>query len=236
LRIAFYNIQEHGRGRLEAIADVLRALRPDAVALAEADETSAGALGHALGMEARCGESNALPYHPAWLTRPSVAGVRDHRPPALAKTLLELDIGALKLFVTHLASTHEAPLYPQRREIEAILDIIGRDSGPHLLVGDFNALGADDPVGQPPPGVEPKGEAVPGTPREIIRRLVDAGYVDCFRALHPREPGFTYPAQAPWLRLDYAFASSQLAPRLVACDVVTDARASDHLPLVVELG
>lgn len=231
-----YNIQEHGRGRLDAIAAVLGAAEPDAVALVEADERSADALGRRLGMKAHVGESNAVPYHPAWLTRLPIAGVADHRPPTLAKTLLELDVGALKLFVTHLASTHEAPRYPQQREIESILDIVGREPEPHLLVGDFNALGVQDPVGRPPPGVEPKGEAVPGTPREIIRRVVDAGYVDCFRALHPREPGFTYPAQAPWLRLDYAFAARPLAPRLVACDVVTDARASDHLPLVVEFG
>jgi endonuclease/exonuclease/phosphatase family metal-dependent hydrolase len=223
---------------LDAVADVLCSIDADAVALVEADEASAGTLARAVGMEAVCGRSNALPYHPAWLTRLPIAGARDHRPPELAKTLLELDAGGLRLFVTHLASSHEVPRYPQEREIEAVLRVLRRERRPHLLLGDLNALGAEDPVGQPPPGVEPLGQAIPGAPREIIRRLVESGYVDCYRALHRAEWGFTYPADAPWLRLDYAFASEALAERIARCDVVTapgTERASDHLPLFVEL-
>jgi exonuclease III len=92
-------------------------------------------------------------------------------------------------------------------------------------------------VGIPPPGTEPRGDAVPGARRVVLAPLLAAGYVDCYRTLHD-EPGYTYPADAPWLRLDYAFASRELAPRLLGCDVVGGglaARASDHLPLVVEL-
>lgn len=65
-----------------------------------------------------------------------------------------------------------------------------------------------------PPGVEKRGEARPGAERRAIRLLVDAGYVDCYRALHPEEAGYTYPSDAPWLRLDYIFSS----PLLLAAD------------------
>jgi exodeoxyribonuclease-3 len=240
LRIVLYNIQEHGRGRLDAIADVVRAARPDAVALVEADEASMYALSRALGMEARLGQSSAVPFHVAWLTRLPIVRAENHRLPALAKTLLELEVrgeaGPMRLFATHLASSHEAPTYTPRREVEAIVAALRATPGPHLLVGDLNALGAEDPIGRPPLGVEPKGEAVEGTPREVVRRLVEAGYVDCYRRLHPRRPGFTYPADSPWLRLDYAFVSRDLASRLRGCEVLTSARVSDHLPLVVELG
>jgi endonuclease/exonuclease/phosphatase family metal-dependent hydrolase len=67
-----------------------------------------------------------------------------------------------------------------------------------------------------------------------------AGYVDCFRALHPREPGFTWPSALPAGRIDYIFASPTLAGRLAACavvdqgDGVTGAEASDHLPVCAE--
>ena len=71
-----------------------------------------------------------------------------------------------------------------------------------------------------------------------VEVVVDAERPALADRLPDAEPGYTYPADAPWLRLDYAFASPDLAPRLAACDVVANdlaARASDHLPLVVEL-
>ena len=43
--------------------------------------------------------------------------------------------------------------------LRVIAAIIARQR-PHLLVGDCNALRADDPIGTPPPGVVPRGEAV----------------------------------------------------------------------------
>lgn len=78
--------------------------------------------------------------------------------------------------------------------------------------------------------------------RGTIRLLRSAGYVDCFRHMHERAEGFTCPARAPAGRIDYIFASPELAPRLSACRVVTEAgdvrgeQASDHLPVVAEFG
>lgn len=79
-------------------------------------------------------------------------------------------------------------------------------------------------------------------PRGGIDLLRRAGYVDCFRALHPREPGFTWPSALPAGRIDYIFASPQLAGRLAASAVqpcgggVSGADASDHLPVSAEFG
>jgi endonuclease/exonuclease/phosphatase family metal-dependent hydrolase len=185
------------------------------------------------------GEANGPLYaHVAWLTRLPVARAENHRLPALAKTLLEVDAGSATLFATHLASRHEIELYPQTGEVRAILDVLrGRSDAPHVLVGDFNALRLGDPVGVPPPGVLPRGDALPGAPRRTLGPLLAAGFLDCYRAIHRDDPGFTYTAQTPWLRLDYVFASPQLAPRLRSCEVVREAeaaRASDHLPLCAE--
>lgn len=79
-------------------------------------------------------------------------------------------------------------------------------------------------------------------PRGCVRLLRRAGYVDCFRRQNPRAWGFTCPAKAPAGRIDYIFASPDLAQRLAACYVVTEGNgtrgfeASDHLPVVAEFG
>ena len=141
----------------------------------------------------------------------------------------------MRLFATHLASRHEEHDHPRAGEIAAILRVLGRENGPHLVVGDFNALEPGDPTGTPPPGVERRGDALPDAARRVLAPLLRAGYVDCFRRRHPSEPGFTYPSDAPWLRLDYVFASTAAADRLLTCDVLATGAArtaSDHLPVV----
>ncbi len=78
-------------------------------------------------------------------------------------------------------------------------------------------------------------------PRGGIGLLTKAGYVDSFRRLHPKEPGWTWPSALPAGRIDYIFASPELAPRLCTCEVLTTSaelptdQASDHLPLFVTL-
>jgi endonuclease/exonuclease/phosphatase family metal-dependent hydrolase len=73
-----------------------------------------------------------------------------------------------------------------------------------------------------------------------IDLLLDAGYTDSFRHLHPDQLGYTYPAAIPGTRIDYIFASPELAPSLTFCEVhaagedVTGKDASDHLPLLAE--
>jgi endonuclease/exonuclease/phosphatase family metal-dependent hydrolase len=240
VRVVTYNIWDGGQGRLDDIAQVRRDLDADTVALIESTRRDhAETLARVLGMELVFGEAN-LGVHLAWLTRLTIRRARNHRPLLLAKTLLEIEVEAagerVRLFATHLASRHDPR--PPSEEIPAVLEALRSASDqPNVLVGDFNALAVGDPVGEPPPGVEPRGEAIEGVPRLAISPLLDAGYLDCFRALHPQEPGHTYLASAPWLRLDYVFASPALAGRLQACEVVLGvpaARASDHLPVYAE--
>jgi endonuclease/exonuclease/phosphatase family metal-dependent hydrolase len=234
-----YNIWAGGGNRLDRIAEVIRLQDADAVAILEATEAAAHALAGELGMSVAFGEARVEAAHVAWLTRTPVATARNHRLPALAKTLLEIEVGELHLFATHLTSRHEVADYPRAGEIQAILATMrALGEAPHLLVGDFNALRAADEVGEPPPGVDRRGEAVPGQPRVVLEPLVAEGYVDCYRALHREKAGYTYTADRPWLRIDYAFASPSAAVRLCGCDVVSGAvaaTASDHLPLRVEL-
>jgi endonuclease/exonuclease/phosphatase family metal-dependent hydrolase len=241
LKVLGYNIREGGRDRLAEITAVIRGHRPDLAALIEAtDRDAAERLARALDLEVVIGEA-ANGYDVAWLSRLPIRRAENHRSLQLAKTLFEVEVrvegNPVCLFATHLGSRHDLP--QPADEVPVILEVLRpRDDRPHLLVGDFNALHPDDPVGTPPPGVERRGEAIDGAPRPAIRRFLDAGYVDGYRTLHPETPGYTYPAEAPWLRLDYIFLSPRLAPRLVACDVATGpeaARASDHLAVWAEL-
>ncbi|HZS76440.1 MAG TPA: endonuclease/exonuclease/phosphatase family protein [Ktedonobacteraceae bacterium] len=77
-------------------------------------------------------------------------------------------------------------------------------------------------------------------PRGSIRLLLKAGYVDTYRRLHPHEWGFTCPAQIPAGRIDYIFASPELAERLESCQIWSEGnglpgyKASDHLPVVAD--
>ncbi len=79
-------------------------------------------------------------------------------------------------------------------------------------------------------------------PHGSISMLREAGYIDCFRYSNPDDPGFTCPAAAPAGRIDYIFASPELAERLSRCCVVTKGNglrgdeASDHLPVVAQFG
>jgi exonuclease III len=74
--------------------------------------------------------------------------------------------------------------------------------------------------------------------RCAIRTVLEAGMIDCFRALHPNADGFTYGPPAPVGRIDYIFASAALAPCLTKCFVVREPvtvdRASDHYPVVAD--
>ena len=79
-------------------------------------------------------------------------------------------------------------------------------------------------------------------PRGSINLLSEAGYVDCYRRMNPDAWGFTCPASSPAGRIDFIFASPELAERLSASHVVTEGEglraneASDHRAVVAEFG
>ena len=75
---------------------------------------------------------------------------------------------------------------------------------------------------------------------QTIQMMLDAGYVDGYRRLHPDDPGHTFPIWDPHIRLDYAFFPASCIDRLKESSVVSQpvaavGSASDHLPLLLEL-
>ena len=119
--------------------------------------------------------------------------------------------------------------------------IHARRPGAHLILGDLNAIGPGDRVLQhsnPPRMRRVMALQLNLIFRLAIPRLIKAGYVDCFRRLHPKQDGFTWMPGNPTTRYDYILADAALAPALRACRVIDDTEAvklaSDHFPLLAE--
>jgi endonuclease/exonuclease/phosphatase family metal-dependent hydrolase len=221
LRLVTWNIWNGGEGRLDAIERVLREQDADVVALQEANDRDAVEhLATSLGMQLVYGAANSE-FAVAWLSRLPLARSENHRPPALEKTLLEVEVDGRRLFATHLSAGRTLADEPRRiAEADAIVSAMG----PHadVLVGDFNAVHPHDDVGSPPPE-----EQLDHVSRRPIELILEAGFLDSFRELNPDDRGWTYVAWRPWARLDYVFARE--LPR--TCELV-ETEASDHFALV----
>ncbi len=78
--------------------------------------------------------------------------------------------------------------------------------------------------------------------RWTVPRLIEAGYVDCYREAHPEGNGYTSATWMPAARVDYVFADPRLRERLQRCEVVGGddhpdpdvLAASDHFPVVAD--
>jgi len=116
---------------------------------------------------------------------------------------------------------------------------------PVILAGDYNVIPGEDDVYNPKAWVN--DALFRPESRAAFRRIVNLGYTEAFRTLHPNEihkyTFWDYQAGA-WqkdqgLRIDHLLLSPQAADRLVACEIDRDERAreraSDHVPIWVEL-
>ena len=249
LRILSYNILAGGEDRLPLIGHVIQKQQPDVVALLEArSRSNAEALAQQLGVRLTFGEANNIYQdHVAWLSRLPVIRAHNHRLPVFAKTLLEIEIlwgeASLTLFAAHLKAGQDQEREQHRvAEMQAILRLLHAQGNQlQALVGDLNTI---HPTDQPNGAayrivLRERGEEALQLhfPRQVIPLLLEAGYVDCYRALHPLlAEDASYTAYRA-LRFDYIFASASLAQRLWACDIAIggDAeRASDHYPIWAE--
>jgi endonuclease/exonuclease/phosphatase family metal-dependent hydrolase len=224
LRLVTWNIWNDGEDRIDAIERVLREQDADVVALQEANErANVERLARSLGMRLVYGEANT-PFSVAWLSRLPVARTENHRLPVLEKTLLEIEVAGNVLCATHLSAGRTLADEPRRiAEVEAILAHAGATAD--VIVGDFNAVHPDDEIGKPP-----AEEELDHVSRRPIELVLEAGFVDSFRALHPDDRGWTYTARQPWARLDFVFARD--LPQ--TCDVI-ETDASDHFAVVASL-
>lgn len=242
LRILSYNIRRAGLGREQAIATVIAASEPDLVVLQEAtDPASVERVAAAAGMTQWASKRK---LSVAFLSRQPVKAWRWTRPRWARHAFLEisLDSGAAVVGV-HLSAVHSN--WTERRrlvELRALLrHIEAGHRGFHVLTGDFNTLAAGEEldVSRLPPRLRMITWLTGRRIRwQTIRKLVESGYVDVYRALHLDAAGHTFPTWDPHLRLDYAFVPEKFRDHLRTCEVVTHPAAkaaSDHLPLLTEI-
>ena len=241
LRLLSYNIRYGGAGREELLAAVINACEADVVVLQEATRPDV-----VNRLAADCGMSqwgSRLGHSLAFLSRGVVTRSVWHKAWFAKRSYLELVAGELPILGVHLAAIH-SNLMEQRRtwEIRRILSAIAREApmsseGHHVLTGDFNSIAPGDRLDLAvlPRRLRAFAWATGGAIRwRTVQILLDAGYVDGYRRLHPGEPGHTFPTWDPHVRLDYCFAPSGV--KIESCEVVRGIAAakvaSDHFPLL----
>jgi len=244
-----YNILTGGRGREQALLEVLHYVQPDVAVFQEVRNPQLMEdWARSLGMRAMIAGGRSL-FRVALLSRLPVVSWQSHRPfPPMLNPFLEAEVECpsgkrLRVYGVHLVPWYSVLMELWRRwEIRAVLqraraylqDLC-------LLLGDFNTIGPSDTTSvraMPLPlqlMILAQGGRIY---RFAIPEVLSAGFVDCFRELHPDDAGHTLPTSSPNARLDFIFASPPLRPLLRACTVVRQPtrvrEASDHFPVVAE--
>jgi len=245
LKLLSYNIRFGGLGREAALAEVIKRVAPDIIVFQEAI--------HPEVIE-RLSQSTGLPFWAArknhsigFISRIEIGYHEWHYPAGAKHSFLEIVPAGTetRIFGLHLSARFSKWDERKRtREIRSLLAGIKRhQEGFHVLVGDFNTLA---------PGEVLEIKRMPAwirgliwisgrkLQRETIQLMLDSGYVDGYRGLHPDIHGYTFPTWDRRVRLDYVFLPKTFAERLIESEVISEPEslirsASDHCPLSVEL-
>lgn len=242
-RLLTYNIQHGGIGRAHSIAAVINSCAPDLVLFQEATHPAViEQIASATGMaEWKTFQKQSL----AFISRRKVAFSQWIRPRVSRHAFLEVvpEGDKVRVFGVHLSAVLAA--WTERRrdlELRALLKSIDlHRSRFHVLTGDFNTVAPNETfkIGHLPMRLRPLMWITGGQVRwRTIQAVLDAGYADAYRKLHPSEPGMTLPTAAPLLRLDYVFVPGPEIDRVLACDVIKTPEAvgaSDHFPVVADI-
>ena len=250
LTVMTYNIRDGGRpDRLPAVAQVIRAERPDVLALQELrgfDAATLGRFAEGLGMTGYLARS--------WLGQPVALLVRSPdavldgrriRGPfhhAAAELTVATDAGPLRIIGTHLN-----PYSGSRRLAEARWLVRELDPAALVLVlGDLNTLDPwtdhDERLRALPPRYRIRHRWRGRVDTRAVGTLIDAGLVDLAR--HAGHPAHTVPTtrgggqEFSRMRLDYLLATAPLAAWSTGCRVVAGGPAeyaSDHYPVRADL-
>ena len=112
---------------------------------------------------------------------------------------------------------------------------------PVIVCGDLNVAHKDIDLKNPKSNVNNAGF----TPQErtAMTKLLDSGFVDSFRHLHPDKTdayswwSYMFSARAKnvgW-RIDYFLVSQRIADKITAAEIHSDVMGSDHCPVVLEI-
>jgi endonuclease/exonuclease/phosphatase family metal-dependent hydrolase len=244
IKLLSYNIRFGGLGREEKIAEVIRSVAPDMVVFQEATSTRViEQLAGATDMPFRAAKEH---HSIAYISRIEIAHHQWHYTRGSRHPFMEIVPQGSKTRIFGLHLRARLSKWDERRrvlEIRALLSSIGpHREGFHVLVGDFNTLA---------PGELLNTKKMPrwlralvwisgrDIQRETVQNMLDGGYADGYRSLHPESKGYTFPTWDPHIRLDYIFTPVNFLQRIQECQVIDDqalaSAASDHFPLLIHL-
>jgi exodeoxyribonuclease-3 len=157
-----------------------------------------------------------------------------------------LDFGSLYLVNVYVPNARaELDRLPLRRnrwdpEFLALLRKL-KEKKSVVACGDFNV--AHRPIDLAKPDKNRGHAGFTDEERAGFDAYLEAGFVDVFRALHPKQVGayswWSYRAGARkrnvgW-RIDYFLASSELMDRVQRCEILAEVGGSDHCPVLLDL-
>jgi exodeoxyribonuclease-3 len=255
MKIATFNINDVNR-RLPNLLRWLQAAEPDVVCLQELKATDAGFPEAAIrdagygavwrGQKTWNGVAilarNASPV----LIRDELPGDRDDT----QSRYIEAAVNGVLVACIYLPNGNPQPgpkfdykLAWFERLIAHAAELYAIDV-PAVLAGDYNVVPTDQDIY--PTKSWAKDALLQPESRAAFRRLLDQGWTDAIRTLHPAEPMYTFwdYKRDRWrrdagLRLDHLLLSAPLAGRLADAGVDRDVRgqegASDHAPAWITL-
>jgi exodeoxyribonuclease-3 len=122
----------------------------------------------------------------------------------------------------------------------AFLDYVSEMKTPPIIFGDINVAHTEMDIAR---AKQNKGNAgFTQIEREYFSELLDSGYVDSFRHLHPNTEKYTWWLQnfkarernVGW-RIDYGLVPADLSTRISRAEILDYIHGSDHCPLSLEL-
>ena len=230
IRVLTYNIF-HGETmnhdfNIDLIANVIKSLNPDIVALQEVDYktkrvvgrdliTELGYLTNMLPLFGKAMDYNGGEYGEGILSRYSFKETKnnplphspDNEPRSALEVLIELPSGFEIIFIgTHLDHTEEET--DRIKQVRKINELFADNKIPTILAGDLNAMPESNPI-------------------EIIKEhWIDASCDD---------PQPTWPSSNPTEKLDYVMFLPPERFCVIETRVIDEKIASDHCPLLVIL-
>jgi len=255
MRIATFNINNVNK-RLENLLAWLAATRPDVVCLQELKSADAGFPADALR---EAGYGAVWRGERSWngvailarggqpvVTRRSLPGNPDDR----QARYLEAAVNGVLVASIYLpnGNPQPGPKFDYKlawfERLNAHAAALLAEGLPAALAGDFNVVPADRDIYAGKSWS--KDALLQPQPRAAFRRLLEQGWTDAVRTLHPEEPMYSFWdykrdrwARDAGLRIDAVLLSPALAPRLRAAGVDRAVRglegASDHAPVWAEL-
>ena len=111
---------------------------------------------------------------------------------------------------------------------------------PVILCGDLNV--AHEPIDLKHPKNNEMSAGYTIEERNCVSKLLDSGFVDTFRELHPNEIKYSWwsyirnarATNAGW-RIDYFVVSKRLLPQVIRAEILNDIYGSDHCPIELDI-